>query len=856
MGKLKDLIKEHLFTIIKILLLVLMIGVISFSIGKEIKSINIAETLMLIKSFSVFKILLLIILGLVAVAIITLYDFIIIRYLKLDIKPLNIFTISYVATTINNVSPLGNVAGASIRAIFFKKGDNNTDVLDYNLLFMPATGIGLSLLLIVALINYKYITPLYDQYRFLIFAMVGFLLYLCLYFFIDKLFYIFKKTKVDLNNRERNIVKLKLLMSSTLEWGVAFILFTTIIKHFNQEISPIIILGIFVLSSISGIITMLPGGVGSFDLIALVGFQYYGVSSEHVLAALVVYRVFYYIVPLVVSILFTLIVQAQGENTAIRILNTDKLKDFINRTSSLTNLLLSILIFLSGTVLLISALFPGVAERVRIASTFLSFPILQWSHQISICIGILLITISRDISMKVKRAYKVTAWLLLLGAIFTFLKGFDYEEAIFLGIVLLLLKASKNSFFRKSMPLDWFRVIISSIVALVGVVIYMQLSNKIHLDFLTTTSIKELFIKGFTKFKPSGLITYGSFILYLVFKEIAKEKMENDERYEEVDVDKLSSFLKEYEGGYLTHLGFLHDKHIFWSNTKKVAIIFEKIHNLVFALGDPFGDLEYFGEAVDEFHGFIDEYGYKSIYYQASDKLLSKYHEHGYYFFKLGEMGLVNLDEFDISSSKSRDFRNVLSRFKRDGYNFTLIKPSKIEENMYNSLLAISDEWLKGRNELGFSVGFMNREYIETSPLAIVQEIETGEIIAFATLMPKYDKNSISIDLMRFKEDVPKNSMNFLIVSLMEALKNEGYRTFNLGMAPLSNVGINQYSHYREKLAHIVYKYGKEVYNFGGLRSFKEKFDPQWESRYLIYEDLSMLPASLIEATILIHSKK
>ncbi len=28
------------------------------------------------------------------------------------------------------------------------------------------------------------------------------------------------------------------------------------------------------------------------------------------------------------------------------------------------------------------------------------------------------------------------------------------------------------------------------------------------------------------------------------------------------------------------------------------------------------------------------------------------YHDHGYYFFKLGETALIDLEEFDISSSK------------------------------------------------------------------------------------------------------------------------------------------------------------------------------------------------------------
>lgn len=75
-------------------------------------------------------------------------------------------------------------------------------------------------------------------------------------------------------------------------------------------------------------------------------------------------------------------------------------------------------------------------------------------------------------------------------------------------------------------------------------------------------------------------------------------------------------------------------------------------------------------------------------------------------------------------------------------------------------------------------------------------------------------------------------------------------------MAPLSNVGENSNSHLREKLAHLVFKYGNNLYGFKGLRNYKNKFRPIWVSRYLAYEDLTLLPSSIIEVTRLIHSKK
>lgn len=858
MEIIKNFFKKNGISILKILFIIFMIIFIVYGIAKEIKSIDFLGTIALVRNFSPFYILLLSILGIIAVASITLYDFIIIKYLNMELKPLLIFNVSFVASTINNISGLGGLTGASIRSVFFKKRANDSkDIIDYNLLLVSTTAVGLSVMALVSLLEYKYIKDIINEYRFLIFALVGFFIYLIFYFFMDKLINMFSKNKKINTNISRIIVRVKLLMASILEWTLAYVLFSTILKYFDKSINLFAILGIFTLGSIAGIISMLPGGIGSFDFVVLVGFQYLGISSEYVLATLVLYRLFYYIIPLILGIVFTLIAQSYNGNTQSMFLNMDKLKGIINITSPFTNILLSILVFSSGAVLLASALVPGISSRLKLASRLMSFNILQWSHQISITIGILLITISKDIAMKVKRAYKFTWWLLLLGAFFTFLKGFDYEEAVFLVIVLILLRLSKDSFYRRSIPFNWFWTAALAIFVLIGVIIYFKLSNIIIMDFFKAYHIKTIFVREFINFKRKGIITYGSFLGFLIFKEISKERFVNDHRYECLDEDRLLNFLETNGGHYHSHLLFLNDKHIFWSNTNEVIIAFEKRHNIIIALGDPMGNPMYFGEAIDEFQSYIDEYGLKSIFYECSDNLLPLYHDHGYYFFKLGETALVDLQEFDISSPKCRDFRNILSRFKRDGYYFKLINKTKIDDDLYSELLTVSDEWLEGRNEMGFSLGFMDRNYLEHSPIALICKIDTNEIIAFASLMPKYDNNqSMSIDLMRFKKEVPSNTMQYLILNLMIKLKEDGYKTLNLGMAPLSNVGSTSNAHLIEKMAHLVFKYGKNLYSFGGLRKYKEKFSPRWESRYLAYEDLTLLPSSLIEATILIHSRK
>ena len=841
--------------IVKNIIFILMVALVLYQGEKEIKSIDFAKTIILIRSFGVPTIFILFLFGVFDNSLMTLYDFIIIKHLNLDIKKLTIFNVSFVSNTINNVSGLGGLTGASIRTVFFKKSTNGSeDIINYGLLLLPATGIGLSVLSVLSLLKYEYIEPVIMQNKWLLALLLIFLFYIILYFFIDKIYYLAKKSPY--NGFEPKIinVKLKLMLVSFLEWFSAYLLFAFIFRQFSKETNMWIILGVFTLASIAGIASMLPGGAGSFDLTVLLGFQYYGLIPEHILAILLLYRIFYYFIPLVMGVMYTLLKQLINEKNLLKISNINIIKGFANKSSNITNILLMILVFSSGIVLLISALIPGVAERLKIAARLLSFPIMQWSHQLSICIGILLIIMSVKIGMKEKRAYRATLCLLLFGAIFTFLKGFDYEEATFVGVVLILLYLSKDSFYRKSLPLNCISTLMNLFFALIGIIIYAKLKHIIFMDFLHKYHFALIFKKGTLYSLYSGIIAYASLVIFIIMWEFTKPKIENDNRYEKnVDEHKFKDFLEKYNGNYLTHLVYLNDKNIFWAASNNVAIIYQKSHNLMIVLGDPIGNEKYFRGGIAEFQEFIDEYGYKAAFYEISDSLLPIYHDYGYDFFKLGETALIDLEKFNLLGSENRDFRNVLSRFKRDGYEFELFHD--FPESLFETLKIISDEWLEGRKEMGFSLGRFDKSYIKRSPLAVIKHAESNEIIAFATVMPSYDKNqSVSVDLMRFKKAVPNNTMTFLILNLLINYKENNYKIFNLGMAPLSNVGRTHKAHFTEKIANLFMKHGNHFYSFEGLHNYKNKFSPNWEARYLAYEHIMVLPSSLIEAAILIHS--
>lgn len=105
---------------------------------------------------------------------------------------------------------------------------------------------------------------------------------------------------------------------------------------------------------------------------------------------------------------------------------------------------------------------------------------------------------------------------------------------------------------------------------------------------------------------------------------------------------------------------------------------------------------------------------------------------------------------------------------------------------------------------------------------------------------------------MRYRPSGPSGVMDFLFIKLMLWGRTEGYEWFNLGMAPLSGLEIGPLAPLWNRVGTLVFRHGEHFYNFQGLRQYKEKFDPQWEPKYLASPGGLRLPRILANVATLV----
>ncbi len=117
-------------------------------------------------------------------------------------------------------------------------------------------------------------------------------------------------------------------------------------------------------------------------------------------------------------------------------------------------------------------------------------------------------------------------------------------------------------------------------------------------------------------------------------------------------------------------------------------------------------------------------------------------------------------------------------------------------------------------------------------PVALLRE--HGRAVAFATVMTTDLADEATVGLMRLRPDTASGyAMEYLFVQLLRSLRERGYRSFSLGMAPLSGFGAHPLASRWYRLGRFIWSHGDRFYNFRGLRTFKGKFGPVWEPRYV-----------------------
>ena len=662
-----------------------------------------------------------------------------------------------------------------------------------------------------------------------------------------------RRTPLRIGSFELRIPPLDLtlvqLTLSTFDWLLAASVLYVLLPP-SPTLGFSAFLAAFLLAQVAGLASHLPAGLGVFETVVLIGLAPH-LPGSAVLGSLVAYRVIYYLIPLLAAGALL------GGHELLR-------RTFVRRVGGLFGRIvpeivpqaLAVTTFLGGVVLLASGATPAIHSRLGWLETFLPLPLLETSHFFGSLTGVGLLLLARGLQHRLDAAYLGTVALLAAGIVFSLLKGFDYEEATLLTVMLAALLPCRAHFYRRASLLD------ESFTAGWSLAIALVVLGSIWLLFLSHRHVEyshQLWWQfEFESNAPRALraTTAASVLLVAIgLARLLRPTTARPQLPSEGDLARAERVVAAAPRTYAA-LALLGDKTLLFRNdadgNPRAFVMYGVEGRSWVAFGDPVGPPEDARELAWRFREISDQHVGWTVFYEVGSENLPLYLDLGLSLLKLGEEARVPLPGFGLEGSARKSLRQTHRRVEKEGVTFALL-PAEQVPALLPDLQRVSDAWLaeKSTREKSFSLGFFSADYLRRTPVAVVRRDE--RIVAFANVLLGGGHEEMSIDLMRYDPaTAPPSVMDYLFLELMLWGRNDGYRWFSLGMAPFSGFDVRTLAPLWSRAGAFLFRQGEHFYNFQGVRQYKDKFDPVWEPRYLASPGGLALPRILANVAALV----
>lgn len=616
-----------------------------------------------------------------------------------------------------------------------------------------------------------------------------------------------------------------------------------LVPGLHADAYPAFLIG-YTFAIIAVLVSHVPGGIGVFETVMLAALP--STARPELVAALLAYRLIYYLLPLTMAIALVGIVEGRRWRRPL----ASTIRGVQSIASGLAPVMIAALVFLGGVVLLVSGALPAVPHRMNILHALLPLPFMEASHLAASLAGATLLILASGLYRRLDGAFWMTRLVLIAGAAFSLLKGLDYEEAIVMLVIAGLLQWTRPAFYRRTlltseaMTPGW----IATVAVALGLSLWIGLFAYRHVDYRNDLWWHFARHGDASRFLRSSVAVAMMLVALAIWRLFRPAKAHALDANDSAVPSQAALDLTSRTDANLALTG---DKRFLTSSSGRSFIMYQRRGHSWIVMGDPVGAREEWADLLWQLRDRADAAQGRLLLYQISADVLPTAIELGLQIVKYGEEARIDLSTFTLDGPAARPLRYADRRAEREGARFAVVPAAQVPDIM-DELAAISARWLgaKGHREKGFSVGRFDPDYMAHFDCAVVRH--EGRIVAFANIWKTADRSELSVDLMRHDDAIPYGTMDFLFTRLMRWGREQGYASFNLGIAPLSGLEARRLAPLWAKLGALLYRHGEALYGFEGLRAYKDKFSPQWQPRFLAGSGGLSLGRALIDLQALI----
>lgn len=513
----------------------------------------------------------------------------------------------------------------------------------------------------------------------------------------------------------------------------------------------------------------------------------------------------------------------------------------------------AILTLAAGVMLLASVATPSVPVRFMLLMQVTPVFLIEISHFASSILGMVLVLLAFGLRARLDAAWAATMAALLVAAPLTLLKGINYEETAVLMAVAVALAPFRRAFPRQARlsrmenTPGW---LISAACVVIGAGLLGVWSFE-HADYgdrpwwrVMADADAARSIRAWAG-AAVALFVFG---LWRLVAQAATPPVigEADPQFQRVRA--ILAKAEAAEPG--SNLALLGDKRFLFSASGDSFLMFGVRGRSWVCLGPPVGRRDERMELLWRFRELADAHAARPGLYAMSAEDLPDIVDLGFSIQKLGESAAVPLETFSIDGRKRGNLRRAWRKAGEEGATFEIVDGEALDA-LLPALQAVSDDWLAHHagGEKGFSMGGFFPRYVAEFPVAVVRQ--AGRPVAFATLWTTAARTAFSMDLMRYSDEAPKNIMDYLFVELIAWGRAQGYQAFEFGMAPLAGLEDRPLAPILSRVGKLLFERGEEIYNFQGVRRYKDKYDPLWQPRYVCAPHRWAIPLLLADVGLM-----
>lgn len=308
-------------------------------------------------------------------------------------------------------------------------------------------------------------------------------------------------------------------------------------------------------------------------------------------------------------------------------------------------------------------------------------------------------------------------------------------------------------------------------------------------------------------------------------------------------------------GDALSWMALWEPNRYWFTPTRGGGVAHQQHGNVALTLAGPFGDSMGHEETAAGFLDYCGDHALIPCFYSCTDRLWPLLQARGFRRVAVAQETRLAVRELEFRGKEWQNVRTALNRARKSGISAVWGSYGDLPPALRTQLTEVSEEWAvqKPVPEMSFTLGGID-EVMDDDVLCCLAVGADGTVFGVTSWLPVYHRGKLvsrTLDFMRRRGEGFPGVMEFLIASAVLELR-KSVEVISLSGSPLAKdpgqpgpgeLGTESQTETFSRILDVVGHALEPAYGFRSLAAFKSRFQPEYRTLYLYYQDALHLPA-------------